>query len=61
MYKKEEKAIFLYGFGKNEKANIDRKESEYFKKPDRDLLGLEPGQVTVAIEKEILFDLEKEE
>lgn len=30
-YKKEEKVIFLYGFGKNEKSNINKAELQYFK------------------------------
>lgn len=57
-YKKEEKAIFLYGFGKNEKSNIDKVELQYFKKLGSDLLALETKEVTGSIEKQILFDLE---
>lgn len=61
VYKKEEKAIFLYGFGKNDKANIDRSELRYFKKLGRDLLELRAGQINESIEKRILFNLEREE
>ena len=32
VYKKEDRVIFLYGFGKNEKSNIDKSELQYFKK-----------------------------
>jgi len=52
------KAIFLYGFGKNEKSNIDKAELQYFKKLGRDLLALDAKQITDSIEKQILFDLE---
>ena len=58
VYKKEKKAIFLYGFGKNEKSNIDKAELQYFKKLGRDLQALDARQITYSIEKQILFDLE---
>lgn len=61
IYKKEEKAVFLYGFGKNEKSNVNKAELQYFKKLGCDLLALQAKQVTDAIEKQILFDLEVEE
>ncbi|MBL0378063.1 MAG: type II toxin-antitoxin system RelE/ParE family toxin [Desulfofustis sp. PB-SRB1] len=32
LYKKKDRAIFLYGFGKNEKSNINTTELLYFKK-----------------------------
>ena len=58
VYKKEEKAIFLYGFNKNEKSNIKKVELQYFRKLGRDLLALKNKQVVDSIEKQILFDLE---
>ena len=58
VYNKEEKAIFLYGFGKNEKANIDKTELQYFKKLGSDLLTLDAEQIKDLTEKQILFDLE---
>ena len=58
VYKKEEKAIFLYGFGKNEKSNIDKTELQYFKKLGSDLLALNAKQIASATKKQILFDLE---
>ncbi len=60
VYKKEEKTIFLYGFGKNEKSNIDKTELQYFKTLGRDLLALDSKQITDSIGKQILFDLEVE-
>lgn len=58
VYRSEEKAIFLYGFGKNEKSNIDKTELKYFKKLGNDLLTLDAKQITNSLEKHILFDLE---
>ncbi len=60
VYRSEDKAIFLYGFGKNEKANIDRAELGYFKKLGRDLLALTEEQIRRSLERHILFDLEEE-
>ena len=58
VYKKEDRAIFLYGFGKSEKANIEASELLYFKKLGSDLLLLDINQLKDSIEQQILFDLE---
>ena len=58
VYKENDRAIFLYGFGKNEKDNIDKTELQYFKKLGRDLLQLNSEQLEEVIEQKILFDLE---
>lgn len=60
VYKENERAIFLYGFGKNEKENIDKVELQYFKKLGNDLLGLTANQLKKYVVQEILFDLEVE-
>ena len=58
VYRKGEKAIFLYGFGKNEKDNISDSELNYFKTLGNDLLALNIDQLKQLIEKSILFDIE---
>ncbi len=58
VYKENDRAIFLYGFGKNEKENIDKVELRYFKKLGKDLLGLTTDQLKKYVAQEILFDLE---
>jgi hypothetical protein len=58
IYQENEKAIFLYGFGKNEKQNISKAELQYFKKLGNDLLALNPEQLEDVIGQKILFDLE---
>jgi hypothetical protein len=40
LFKADDRAIFLFGFGKNEKANIDKNELQYFKTLGNDLLSL---------------------
>jgi len=57
-YKKEDKAIFLYGFGKNERANLDKSELNYFKKLDSDLMENHAGEIENMIKGYVLFDLE---
>ena len=61
VYQEDEKAIFLYGFGKNEKENIDKTELQYFKKLGNDLLALDSEELEESIGQKILFDLEEEE
>jgi len=59
VYRKEKRAIFLYGFAKNERGNISNKELYYFQKLGSDLLKLNSSQLRKAIENEVLFDLEE--
>jgi hypothetical protein len=58
-YKKEDKAIFLYGFGKNERSNINKEELHYFKKLSSDLLKIPAHQIVSLKEENVLFDLEE--
>jgi hypothetical protein len=59
VFRKEKRAIFLYGFAKNERGNISNKELSYFQKLGSDLLKLNSSQLRKAIENEVLFDLEE--
>ena len=61
LFKADDRAIFLYGFGKNEKENIDKSELRYLRKLGRDLLSLSPLGLERAISKRVLFDLEEPE
>ena len=58
LFKADDRAIFLFGFGKNEKENIDKNELQYFKKLGKDLLSLNSKQLEMAISKKVLFNLE---
>ena len=57
VYKENEKVIFLYGFGKNEKENISKKELLYFKKLGNDFLALDENQIKQLIETKSLFEI----
>jgi len=61
LYMAKDRAIFMYGFEKNEKANINKAELQYFKKLGKDLIVLTFDQLKQFIEQKILFDLEVEE
>jgi len=41
VYRESDKAIFVYGFSKNEKDNLDKEELKYFKKLAKDLLDID--------------------
>lgn len=58
VYKENEKAIFLYGFGKNEQDNISKTELLYFKKLGNDFLALDETQIKQLIKKKSLFEIE---
>ena len=59
VYRERKRAIFLYGFAKNEKGNITSKELYFFQKLGSDLLKLSQSQIEKAIKNKVLFDLEE--
>ena len=58
VYREKNRAIFLYGFAKNEKENLTSKELDYFQKLGNDLLKLSRSQIEIAIKDNVLFYLE---
>ncbi len=56
--RENDRAIFLYGFGKNERANISTSELQYFKKLGDDLLALDKDKLRHFVDEKILFDIE---
>ncbi len=49
-YNKKDRAIFLYGFAKNEKSNLTAKELFVYKELTKILFGLSSQQLKTAIE-----------
>jgi len=49
-YKKEDRAIFIHGFAKNEKSNLSKKELQVFKELSKILLGFSAAEIIIAIE-----------
>ena len=60
VYRKDYRAVFLYGFGKNEQDNINNSELTIFKKFGTDLLSMSESNIIKAIEDGELFSLEDE-
>jgi hypothetical protein len=58
VFKSDVQAVFLFGFEKNEKENINKNELKYFKKLGYDILSLNSKELEKAMSKKILFDLE---
>jgi hypothetical protein len=58
-YRKGDRLLFLYGFAKKERDNIDSKELDSFKKLSKDYLSLSFSDLERAIKTGILLELEK--
>lgn len=48
-YKKDDRAIFVHGFAKNEKSNLSKKELEAFKELSKILLELSENDIATAV------------
>jgi hypothetical protein len=58
-YKKGDRLLFIFGFSKNERDNIDQKELESFKKLSKDYLSLSFSELERAIKMGVLTELEQ--
>jgi hypothetical protein len=59
VYKKNKRAIFVYGFAKNERENISSLELKAFKTIGNDLLNLTVNEISVAVENKALHKIEE--
>ncbi len=59
VYKKNDRAIFVYGFSKNEKDNVDQSELRLFRKLAKDFISMEESELNQAIRNHVLIDLEE--
>lgn len=57
-FKMNDKAFFVHGFAKNEKANISDKEKEELKSYAKLLFGLDEKQIKYAIQKGELVEVQ---
>jgi len=60
VYKENDKAIFVYGFSKSEKENLDKEELKYFKKLASDLLQIKNEEYTKLIKSGSFVSLKEE-
>ena len=54
-FRSGERAVFLYGFGKNERDNIDEKEKKALKLLAGQFLGYENAALKTAMQKGVLI------
>ena len=60
LFKKGDKAFFVYGFAKNERDNIDKNETDTFKKSAKELLALSDKHIQELIENGALTEVDHE-
>ncbi len=58
-YKRDQRAIFIHGFAKNEKSNLSAKELLAFKEFSKILLGLSEEQIATAVKNGDLREVSK--
>jgi len=57
VYRENDRAIFLYDFGENERVNINASELQHFKKLGNDFLALNKDKLKHFVDEKILFDI----
>ena len=57
-YKKDDRAILIHGFSKNEKSSLSKKELTAFKELAQILLNLSGDELNIAISNEVLQEVE---
>jgi len=60
-YQKEDRSIFLYGFGKRSKSNISEKEKQIFKKMSGQFMGYNEKSLNDFVKKGALIQVECED
>ena len=60
VYKENEKAIFVYGFSKSEKDNLDNDELKYFKKLAKDLIKIKNEEFIKFIKSKSFYTLKED-
>jgi hypothetical protein len=56
-YRAAQRSVFLYGFAKNERDNIDDRELDDLKKLARHYLGYTDAQIATALHKRELMEV----
>jgi hypothetical protein len=60
-FKVDDKSIFIFGFSKNEKANISTKEKTALKIMAKELLAYDNKQLAKALKHKALFEVKRDE
>lgn len=59
LYRRGERAFFVYGFAKNDRANIGRDEEDAFRKAARHVLGLTEAQLAESIGRGLFEEVDR--
>ncbi len=59
VFKKAEKAFFVFGFAKNERENISKSDKDNFKKLAKELLGLTSEQIEELVKTGELMEVQQ--
>jgi hypothetical protein len=57
VYRKEDRAVMVYGFAKNEKENLSMTELKHFKILAKDILSLSEEALRDAIVQEVFYEI----
>jgi len=60
VYRESKMAIFIYGFSKNEKDNLDKNELQSFKKLAKDLSKIKKNEYSKLVKLGSFIDIEEE-
>jgi len=58
IFRKEKLALYVYGFSKNEKDNLEQDELKFFKKLSKDILSMNEQEIINQIKSGSFIDLE---
>lgn len=56
-FRKEERAVFIYGFSKNDRDNIDKMEEKIYRLLAKDFLGMDEELLRKMIDNNKLFEV----
>jgi len=57
VYRKNDRAVMVYGFAENEQENVSKNELKAFKTLAKDILALSTQALDGAIEKKVFFEI----
>lgn len=60
-FKRDDRAVFMYGFAKNQRDNLTSKEEDVYKKLAREFLSMTDQQISTLITNGNLFEVNYEE
>ena len=60
VYRKNDRAVLVYGFSKKEQDSLNQSELKAFKKMSKDILNLTDKEIKIAIDKKVFMEIGEE-